>query len=354
MLVIGLSVGSYRDKYSSVTSLSSGPSGLSVFRELGEALYPGSIIDRRKPILEEPDLNAVDAYLLLSPRFAVTEREAGFLKSYLQNGGILIASFHSEQTYSALRPLFRVLKLDIEIDSVKSFKNYRIMKAAGSSSVPFFEESKEYGVYASKHFVSDACPSPGSEASRVPIDCFVRYQQIGRGQLLLFSGIPPLSNGLIGYGGNPHLALSVLRNAMRLTIDEYRHFFSEKTFSDLLAEPVFTAPILTLVLAALLFLLFGDSDVPESASQKTRRKKAVHYHDFGANVIRGLLGGKRGLESAVALHQRFLMQLFPARAAEISEICRQHSGPEQQLQAGEKLFLLHRCEWQKRRGGAAF
>ncbi|MDH3603264.1 MAG: hypothetical protein OEU26_26925, partial [Candidatus Tectomicrobia bacterium] len=223
------------DQLQAVTVYSRHNKSLSLFREWKEAVHGQSVSIHRKAFLFPDKLSAFDGMMIASPRRPVAAKEARVLAAYVRRGGRLLLSAHDSTTYEHFQLLLDHLEINGAVTPHLSFKPKQVAAVTPETGTDLFEAGKPYGFYSLIQFADSAC-EPHS------LDCFVRRIEVEQGNVLLILGLPLPANAMVSHLSNVDFTLAVGRWAPHLLIDEYHHFFTEKTWQDLLVRAEFTVP----------------------------------------------------------------------------------------------------------------
>lgn len=323
------------------SSFSSGAGGSSVFRQLIESVKPDKIQLMRRALLHETDLEQVGTYLLLSPGRQLTARESGFLKTFVRSGGRLVISLHMNQKQNTSYITDRFLNL-FPVKIAKGFSNGNPTIVSASGNNVLEQPGERYAFYSLHEFQEDC--------TGVQSSCFQRVFQYGEGELVLWLGIHPLSNALIGLQENRQLAFRLLEKEGKILFDEYHHFFTEKTFKDLLLVPEFFLPIAGLALLGLSYLVFGYS--AGGGLNKTRPHESFvpGIHDVAIGVITGAITHRGYREQAVEDLKCMLEKLYPESTADLMKNHNIGAGANKMhlRQTAAKMLYLHQKHFRNR------
>lgn len=328
-----------REILANPTSLSRQSGGMSIFTEIKSAVRPDSTVLQRKPFLFETDFAGVDTVFILSPLAPLSPREAKLVSDQVKAGKNLVVSFHDEKTSRNVAPLIAHLGIRTKWEADKNFQNGKTESIESDYNSRFFREGERYEFYAYYRFQGNS----GVDCRLSAMLCYVREEQVGLGTVLFFAGLPPFNNGLISKADNKSIAFRVAAWSGTSLIDEYHHFFTEKTMKDLWLDPRFLLPILGFVLGALLYFLFAHTEL---RSHLKRRSPAEigrrSYHEFNREILISFFGTKGALENAVKKQALFLKHLFPDQSERIDRTLRQSSGQKDEtLKTITRLILLH-------------
>ena len=239
------------------TSLSRSMAGLSLFFDMKNAVYRDSARLHRKPFLFERDFDGFDSIFILSPLSPISDREGELIMKQVKLGKKLILSFHDEKTHAYLLPLIRHLGMVTTTSEDQDFKNGHAFEIESEMNSSISREGERYHVYSSSRMVAG---NAVAGCQLTPLLCYFSETKVGDGTVLLFAGLPPFGNGLISRGDNRLLAFRLAEWSGRALVDEYHHFFTEKTMTDLWMDPRFLLPILGFVILALLYFTFAHTE----------------------------------------------------------------------------------------------
>lgn len=342
--------GEEKKKYSTTSVFSATSGGLRIFHDYANAIRLGSIKPAKSAFLSSEVLDNYDALLILSPRREISSREARFVANFLKKGGFVFLSFHDEDSWEMLDALRDELKLTSEVQPIGDFENQKAIEITPAESNELFRKGKHYTFYSRLGFKSSTC-------SHNDLSCYVLRENIGEGTLFVMSGLPVISNVLITKTDNAFFAFELVHRYKRILVDEYRHFFTDKTVSDLLLTPSFTIPILGMVVGALLFFLFGRTEfqflTPQWVEPKTRRQQ----HSMNEKILLGFLHKNNTFEAAVLEQARYLEHLFPDRkeqiwaSIEVGDL-EDHKVNQNPMKMAESLVTLHQRFLNEQRGQA--
>ena len=316
--------------------------GLSTFLSFAEQLYPSAVTAKRSAVFSSQELRSTGALLILSPEMEISTRESAIIKEFVEDGGLLLISFHNEVSWRALKNLRKELGSSLTTKPFEDFENYKVQRATAPPGIPLFEAGEIYSFYGAHVFDKSTCRGGN-------FSCFVEHLTIEKGDAIIVSGLPPLANGLLQGEGNQLLAANIIPAVGTIVIDEYRHFFSDKTLSDLLTKPSFIVPMLALLLGAIGFFIFGYSEPAHLRDRSRQVEERPAFHDFSLHALRGLVAGEEGLRGVVELHQRALYTRFPLAANQIKAEMRAYA-TKPPLQLAAALLKKHRALLELRTG----
>jgi hypothetical protein len=308
-----------------VTVYSRHNKSLSLFRDWKEAVHGQSVTIHHKPFLFPDELSAFDGIMIASPRRPIAVQEARVLATYVRRGGRLLLSAHDSGAYERVQVLLDHLEISGTVTPHLSFKPKQVAVVTPAADTALFEAGKPYGFYSLIQFSDSTC-----EPHR--LDCFVRSIEVGQGKVLLSLGLPLPANAMVSHLSNVDFTLAVGRWAPHLLIDEYHHFFTEKTWQDLLARAEFVLPLVGMIAGLVLFFLFGHAPFHE---QPVSGVLARSYHELNENIVRKFLREPAMAGEALAQQQQFLLRQFPQQAQEVNDLAQRAS---QQLQRNPKAL----------------
>lgn len=272
----------------SPTSYSPNGLGTSLFYTWLSETRPGALSRQEGALLEAKQLQGLQSYALFSPGNSVSELKQKLLDDFVKNGGTLFLSAHNEGTLDMLRPLLRHFLLDPAIEENPDFQNGLPQWASPSIDEGIFRAEENYAFYSLWRYKN--CRAGNT-------DCYLVHANHFRGQIYLFLGLPPLSNGLILSADNHRLASRIAAGSLPLAVDEFDHLYSNRDLLDLALKPAFFLPMTGMALALLLFLAFGESpSLEEKAAQKAARGG---FHETGYGVVAAAVHRQKGRAPAL-------------------------------------------------------
>ena len=157
---------------SDVSSLSDNASGLS---RLSASLQKGD--KERVSVLGEPLLNIdqlanTSVLVMTSVIRDVGEHEASVIREYVENGGGLVLSYHSQGTKSRLANLLTEFDINFSVTESRTFKNKVIEKVQARKDGMFTRRGERYGIYSPFVFSDSDCAADTTKARW--IDCLSR------------------------------------------------------------------------------------------------------------------------------------------------------------------------------------
>ena len=329
-LVAVIWLGQVRDEVEqmqSVTVYSRHNKSLSLFREWKAGATGQSVSVNKKAFLFPDELAGFDGVMIASPRRAIAAREAEILADYVRQGGRLILSAHDHETYDQLDWL--LFELDLprpgEIEVHANYQSRQVRTVVPEDNQVGFDRERAYGFYSLIQFSPAGCE--GRELA-----CFVQWREIEAGQVLLVLGLPLMGNAMVERLSNMDFTLFVGRWAPHLLIDEYHHFFTQKTWSDLLARIDFTVPLVGMVVGLVLFFGFAHSRFHERVLNLAASRT---YHELNENVVRKFLRNPALTADALDQQRQFMLRLFPTQAEAVNTLYARFS---QQVSRNPKVF----------------
>jgi hypothetical protein len=303
-------VSSRANKLQTVTVYSRSNTSLSLFREWKEAAAAHTVAINIQAFLYPESLSEFDGIMIASPRLPISAKEASILAAYVRQGGRLIVSAHDASTYSSLSQVFRALGIHDAVQDNPAFQNKQVTVVVPRGTSEIFDPGKPYGFYSVIRFASDHCQENA-------LACFAQEVVIDQGKVLVTLGLPLPANAMIGRLHNVDFTLALGQWAPRLLIDEYHHFFTEKTWKDLLTRADFAVPLGGMLAGLVLFFLFGHSPFHERPlSIPTSRS----YHALHMNIVGKFLRNPTMAGAALDKHRQFLQRLFPQHGKTIEQL----------------------------------
>ncbi len=306
---------SRREVFATPTSLSRRIAGLSVFTEIKNATAPGSVRIQKKPFLFERDFHGIDTVFILSPLSPVSAREAELVAGRVRAGKKLVVSFHDDRARRNLSPLLERLGIHLPWSEDAAFRNGGTASVENDHNSSLFREGERYEFYGAGRFEGEGVGADAMDCRLSAALCYARETRVGEGTVLVISGLPPFSNGLISRAENRAVAFRLAEWSGRALFDEYHHFFSEKTAKDLWLEPRFVLPIAGFAVGAILFFLFAHTPARPRRAGAPRPHRS--YHDLNREILATLLGTDDALSGAIRKHASFLKRRFPDQSGAI-------------------------------------
>jgi hypothetical protein len=265
------------------------------------------------------------------------------LAAYVRQGGRLILSAHDKGTYVNLQHVLQALAMHHPVTDDAGFTNKQVRDVSAPSGTAVFAPGKTYGFYSVLQF--DLPPCPG-----LALECFAREHTLGGGTVLLTLGLPLPANAMLGYAHNVDFTVALGQWAPHLLIDEYHHFFTQKTWQDLALRPDVAIPLGGIIAGLVLFFLFGHSRFHEQALHTPISRS---YHALNENIVRHFLHDPALAGEALDMQQQFLLRLFPEQAEAVrallqdarQQVSRRASALPQQLGA---VLRFHREQLSRR------
>jgi hypothetical protein len=298
-----------RAGYVSPTVYGRGGGGLSVLDELYRSDPTASARHHRTSYLDAEDLDDDRAVALFAPLAAPTPRERKILADFVEQGGRLVVSFQNEAQLPVLTSLLAGVDVTFSARKNDGYANGRAETAVARRDGLLLRAGETYAFYSPFRIEGEEC-APGAA------ECFVREYDYGDGKVVLFAGLPPVANGLVGQADNRRIALRFLDELSPIAFDEFHHFFASKTLTRLLGEPQFLLPVALLFLLALGYLVFAWTPFHEQALDQPTKAPAPPIEKLGEDFAVRLLGSASGYESALRLQVDTLRREFPREAAE--------------------------------------
>jgi len=300
---------------SSVSVYNRGATGISRFVELADALSPRKVQVLKRPFLESAPLANAGAILIFDPLQLPSQREAGILLRYAQAGGRVLLSFQDKDSLTHASAFLKKLEIESAVRELEHFRNgVPTELAASADGKDLWRGQGKFRFYSRWVFADCAGKDPG-------LDCFVRHKSVGKGHIHVLLGVNPLANALLPQGGNRELAYRLIDLPNGIFIDEYHHYFSEDTLGSLVLKPElgFVIPIGGMLLASLVFLVFGSSRGEFQSSRRPTAAEAPSYRLLSEGITRLTLDRPEGLQSAIEYQARALVRLYPTARDRIKE-----------------------------------
>lgn len=326
-----------KKKYETVNVFSQNADGLSIFYELSKRAYDGSVEVSKEAFLEEIDPQVYSALLILSPKLPISTREVELIETYLKKGGHLVLSVVNLQELAVVKPILATLKIDTETFVDKDFVNREVREIEVSDSSGLLKEKEIYSIYSARQLFKDTLPEKS--------DNYFISKVLGKGRADIMLGIPVFSNALISLNDNREIAFRILEKPGKVLVDEYRHFYTNKTISDLLFSPSFFIPFFGIGILIFIFLLFSDSsDIDDFALEL--EKDVIGYHELNSQLVLGLWKSKKLLNDALIRQATILSQKFPNHQDNFNQIIDKikvtEDGTENFNHISEDLILIHK------------
>ena len=313
-------------KRASVTSFSQGSFGVSIFAELVEREKKSTLTILKKAILNLEQLREYDALLVLAPTRSFTGREVRIIREYVEQGGTLITSFHSEKTFNALYEIIPNLPELKDASTYNPGMPFEVTTTEGDTQLPTHAKMRFYS-----HQFFDVSSCRGSDLS-----CVLYRAEYGEGGYIVLLGIPPLANALLPLGDNYLFAGAIIDRFSTIAVDEYHHFFTEKTWKDVVATPWVTIPLVVMLIGVIVFHLLGQPEV--EARSDTSEITSMSALAFGQAMFGNIIRGPEYFDGLAPIQRDYLIHLFPHQRKQVED-CFQSSNGEERLQ---KLWALHK------------
>ena len=318
LYIVGTQYNLDQQRKDSVSAYSDNGKGVSLYGDLLKSLPYGDLNIYRRPLLYYEDLGKVDALAILSPRTPISKKEAETVYQFLENGGKLILSAHDQDTALRLAPLLDKIAAssftNVAVDP--EFENYKVRNLVSDIDDEVFRADETYSFYSQIYFSHrPTC------ADRKEISCFYYSQEVGRGLVFYFLGLPILSNGLINNEFNRFFAYRMARLAPRLVIDEYHHHFPTKNLSEFATDWQYSLPLYGLFIGAILFFLFSRN--PHEMRGETAIQ-AKSLHDVGEKLLVQHLSHPNVIRGAREKYKKYLEKKFPHWVDDIDYLYNKH------------------------------
>lgn len=282
--------------------------GISVFMDLINRLG-GKAMDIQSSFLEKIPAD-LEAIAILAPQATITPREANLLRVFVEEGGTLILSAHTLEHTAQIQSILTTQLISVGFVEISDFKNRELLIAKPKADSLFFRKDESYAFYGLVQF-------NGCEKGQ--LECHYRQFNVGQGRVHVFASVPPFANRLINQSDNGAAAIRMARIIPRIAFDEFHHFFSDRTFGDLMARPAFGITIVGIVLILMLFFLFAHTPLHEKHLIPPPRKRPEGFHDFNERFIQGAIKKPSHYRENLTTYYDFLRRLFPESQAEITQ-----------------------------------
>ncbi len=322
-------------KYDTVSALSKAAIGISSFHEIAKRYSPDKIHLSKEAFLEKISPSEYSFILILSPKDDITLRETGILKDYVNDGGKLIISLVNKDELKSVKFLLNELKLPLTTFANSKFKDKTAEVVSGTSREGLLRSNENYAFYSGNKL----------EENQSGIESFYKAISIGKGHAYLILGIPPIANALLALNNNRDIAFRILDSPGKILIDEYRHFFTTKTLTDLFLDPSFSVPLLGMGMLVFIYLFFSDPHDIDNRNTISA-KKDVEYHKLNTNLVLGLWKAKGLLKDALSQQGQKLIHKFPHRETNLVNAIKLVDSPkyteEDILACSKELFMIHK------------
>jgi hypothetical protein len=294
-----------------VTVYSRTNTSLSLFREWKEMARGQAVAINKEAFLFPEKLAGFDGVMIASPLRPITDKEARVLAAYVRRGGRLLLSAHDKSTYVNLQSVLHGLDINDAIEEYPDFTNKQIVAVSSPNRLEVFAPDTPYGFYSLIRFARPRCQAH-------TLECFALERGVERGKVLLTLGLPLPGNAMLSHAHNLDFTVAVGRWMPRLLIDEYHHFFSQQTWTDLLLRVEVAVPLGGMVAGLVLFFLFGHSGAPERTLPVPVSRP---YHTLNENIVRKFLHNPALAGEALDLQRQFLLRLFPRHGEAVNALC---------------------------------
>lgn len=294
-----------------------GSSGLTILSELGAQAGAAKIVLKKSPFLESEELKDIRVLYILSPQTPLSKREIGVLQDFVTAGGKLLLSFHNRESWEMIFPILKGAGALPSVDENPLYKSGETVSVLADHSASLFDKGKTYSFYSSLVFAVGNCADP-------IIDCYVQTRVLGSGEIYVLSGLPPFANGLIHLLDNKFTALKTLEHPGSIMIDEFRHFYSDHTWSHLFKEPKFFIPVIGMLICILLYFLFGSTryEIAFKATQENSPTRSLH--DLNERILTRALLSDKNHGYALSQLVSYIGRQFPFHRAEAEKMARDY------------------------------
>jgi len=334
-----------QERLSTITSFSDGSTGLSVFQEVSRKFASKPISRKLSPLLLESELAGKNGLAVFSPLLPPSPSESKLILKFVESGGTLVLGFHDRASWESIQPLLSRAPLRIRVHDDPSFENRATVLASPrtTENTDLLMPSEKYAFYSQLVYDRPLCEAPQSSATSTPAaECYFETIPFYKGRIVLMAGLPILANAMIWRADNRQVALRLAQTSAPLVIDEYHHFFTDKTWWGFLRKWRVSLPILVMIIGLLLQFAFGRSesdDLLEMSLDETERERAGSYHALHQDIVSHLIGSPSAVPAAISAHRDFLERMYPMHSESIREAAEPNA-----------LLELHRRIKSKSRG----
>lgn len=300
-----------KQRTASVSTFAENGTGTSAFVDFLKQSKRNITINQQA-ILTAGQIVGNDVILVLSPIGRLSQRESEILDNFVRQGGLLILSAHNAQSLNNLWPLMERLRLDVKLIENPDFKNEEIIETFTREHTRLFKAGEQYAVYSP--WIMD-----GRHCQTTEFDCYFLNQEVGRGEVLFMTGLPVFNNALLSHKDNRAVAFRLRDLHRSFLIDEYHHFFSDKTFWDLLSRPAFLLTLIGMALSVILFFVFGHSRFHETSKLPDPKVRPQSAHALNEKLLLRAVDEPRGYTPALNRHIQLLLTLHPREAGAIQK-----------------------------------
>lgn len=286
-----------------------GPSGLFIFGQFlkNSGLKPKILTDSQlKPLSFKPR----SLLIIHSPRRLIRELEAKNYYNFVEEGGVLYLALQDELSSKLAENVFKQFDINGSIERRSQFKNQKTERITASHQLKteVFGDPRPTMIYSSLQFIDG-----DSDFNKTTI-----VKSIGAGQIVLQTGLPFFSNGIIDGDGNKTISTAVANSFDHVFINEYYHHY-DKGLWQLIKSPQFFFPMGLLVLALFLSIAYSNFE--------HRLPKAPKYQKppvQGDSLILASLGKRlkdpRFAREAISFQSKAFLLDHPSKKAEVDRI----------------------------------
>jgi hypothetical protein len=327
-----------QSRQAAVSLRSSAAPGLSIFEKYAKQTSSASITGKAGAILSTEEV-PFDLLLVSSPRGYFSKREAKILKEVLEQRPFdILLTFYDQKTYEPINRLLTDIGLELPaLRENPDFTNGESRSVFAPISVGGVQADNRYSFYSNSIFDVPSCQVP------TDFDCNVVEFAQGAGTITVIASLSPLANGLIWRNDNESFARHLLDSYQAIGVDEYRNFFGDVGFTDILSRPSVFLPLLLLISAALFSFVFSSPDEVRSALDEGELASA---HSMSAGLLHGLLAQGSGFADGLNFQKRCIERQFPQYADSVRTAV---STATTDLEQARVLLELHRM-FVKQRG----
>jgi|GEM_PF-4771097 len=246
--------------------------------------------------------------MFLGLRMRPSAREMKLFEQFLpQSERQIVFAGHDSASEMVMEQFAHAMGLSLDMRRNSNFENFAPVRITSTVNEWPFREGEVYEFYSRTRFHSPLC-------DKHPVHCYVRVAPWHKAQSVFLAGGRAVLNALLGREDNAKLALRLLSGRQKIYVDEYHHYFSERTWWDLVREPIFAFAASCFGLALLLYAFFGSLPRLQiydalTAQKKDGSKSGENALAFGRRVIQGV-----AFEGLVSEAKRLLQQSVRRRS----------------------------------------
>lgn len=267
-----------------------GPLGLDAFMELNQQVFPGTTnIKLALSDLEIDRLDAVKSIFFMGSQMPLGSSEWSVVDEFTQKGGkALFAIYDKESKHALYYSLKDKYLKDTSIAPVRDFTQGKTTKVIVRDPYEFIQPG-EYQFYSPFKFDDKHC-------RKKPVACYLRRFSNGKGEVIVFLGVPPFANALFNKADNRRVAQDLLPITREALFDDYHFFLGKSNIFDLLMTYQISGPLFLMFCAMVLYLIFGGELVKKK--EEFQPVKIESSHGFYLSYLKSFSKSPRFYESA--------------------------------------------------------